>query len=119
MNVQPYTEASQQRLQLRRDLIQRLAQISEATTALGLAAPGVEAAAVPLRQQEVLAQIAPLCSVARSLTKMLRRNQSEIAAVEQALRMARARAQRMKLLVAGCAGLAVLAAAAVLLLRLV
>jgi hypothetical protein len=117
MNVQPYTEASGQRLQLRRELRQRLQQISEATAALGAAAPGVEAAPVEPLPREALAHVEPLCSVARSLTKMLRRNQSDIAAVEQALRVARARAQRVRWLAAGLGVLAVLTAVAVLLLR--
>jgi hypothetical protein len=93
MNVQAYTEAMERRLQLRRDLRERLQQIHETAAALaasaGMAAPGTPKAAeeqLPAAHREPLTKIEPQCARAAVLTEALRRNQSETAAVEQALR---------------------------------
>lgn len=111
MNVQAYTEASEQRLKLRRELMERLAQVREAATALGAAAAGVQPAAVEPRAEEPLAQIDLLCAGARSLTEMLQRNQSETVAAEQALKDARARAHRNRLLALGLLAVSLLGVA--------
>lgn len=118
MNVQAYTDASEQRLQLRRDLIQRLQRVREAATALGAAAAGVQPAAVVPRPEEPLAQIDLACAGASALTEMLQRNQAETLAAEQALQMARIRAQRFRVLALGLLALTLLGVTAVLLLRL-
>jgi hypothetical protein len=118
MNVQAYNEAMEQRLQLRRDLRQRVQQIRDATNALGAAAGGVQPSAPSrLASGEPLGQIDHLCSGASALTQMLRRNQSEIIAAEQALCAARTRAQRIRLLAIAGGVLAVLAIAAALLMH--
>jgi hypothetical protein len=111
MNVQRYIEASQQRLQLRRDLTERLQQLRDATGMLGAAATGVRPAPAGPPPEDPLAQIDPLCSGARSLTQMLRRSHSEIAAAEDALETARILSQRLKVLAFG--GLGMLAAVVV------
>lgn len=109
MNVQSYTEALEQRLQLRRDLRQRLQAIREVAGALGAAAGGLKPlSAGPLPEQDPLTQIDPLCAAAGSLTQMLRRNQAEVTGVEQALRAAHRRARRLALLRNGLIVLGVL-----------
>jgi hypothetical protein len=117
VNVQAYNEATEQRMQLRRDLRQRLQQVRDATSGLGVAAGGVRPAPGRPLSGEPMAQIDELCAGATALTQMLRRNQSEIVAAEQALRAARTRLKRMKQLAIGGGVLAVLAIVAALLLR--
>jgi hypothetical protein len=118
MNVQAYNEAMEQRLQLRRELRQRLHQIRDATNALGVAAGGVRPVPGRPLTGDPLAQIDELCGGASALTQMLRRNQSEIVAAEQALRAARTRLRRMKQLAIGGGVLLVLVLLAALLAQL-
>jgi hypothetical protein len=118
MNVQAYNEAMEQRLQRRRELRQRLQQIREAASSLGVASGGVKPGA-PSRalSGDPLSQIDQLCAGASALTQMLRRNLSEVVATEAVLRAARIRLQRIKLFAIGGGVLLVLAVLAALLLR--
>jgi hypothetical protein len=98
VNIQAYSAAMEQRLALRRDLKERLQQIRETAAQLGAAAgdlsdarPSSSATGLPA---DPLARIEPLCAVAAALAGHLRSNQSDIAALEQAIAAARRGARR-------------------------